>query len=52
MVSLMPEIPLPSSSAGSTSIYEIKRKYSAQELATLKFDPESLTVTEFRSELL
>ena len=51
MVSLMPEIPLPSTGAAPTINYERKRKYSAQELATFKFDPALLTVSEIRLEL-
>ena len=51
MVSLMPEIPLPSTSNDPTINYERRRKYSAQELATFKFDPTLLTVSEIRSEL-
>ena len=51
MVSLMLEIPLPSTSNDPTINYERRRKYSAQELATFKFDPTLLTVSEIRSEL-
>lgn len=47
----MPKIPLPSTSAAPTINYEGKRKYSAQELATFKFDPALLTVSEIRLEL-
>ena len=48
MVSLMPEIPLPSTSTEQTIIHERKRKYSREELATFKFDPALFTVTETR----
>ncbi len=51
MVSLMPEIPLPSSSVAPTVVYERRRKYTGQELATFKFDPALLTVPEIRLEL-
>ena len=53
MVSLMPEIPLPSSSnAVATPIYERKRKYTPAELATFKFNPASSTLPEIRAELI
>jgi len=52
MVSLMPEIPLPSTSAAViTPSYEKKRKYSPEELATFQFDPVLLTVSQIRQEL-
>ena len=47
----MPEIPLPSTNVAPTINYEGRRKYSGQELATFKFDPALLTVTEIRAEL-
>ena len=43
----LPEIPLPATSNATTISYERKRKYSAQALATFKFDPTLL----IRSEL-
>ena len=51
MVSLMPQIPLPSTSnAVATPIYERKRRYTPAEPATFKFNPASLTLPEIRSE--
>ncbi len=47
----MPEIPLPSTSAPPSIVYERKRKYSGEELATFKFDPTLLTLPEIRLEL-
>ena len=47
----MPEIPLPSTNVAPTINFERKRKYSSQELATFKFDPALLTVSEIRLEL-
>ncbi len=52
MVSLMPSIPLPSTSAVPvTRIYERQRRYSPKELATFQFDPALLIPPQIRVEV-